>query len=254
MEKLILISNDDGIYAPGIKALYEVASSFGAVSVVAPASEQSAVGHAITISDPIKIKKIERNSIFSGFAVTGTPADCVKLAVKVLLEKKPDMVISGINLGPNTGISVIYSGTVSAATEGTILGIPSIAISLGSFTSPEWETAKYAAKLIIEKAVKYGLPADVLLNVNVPNISIAELKGIKITRMGSSRFEEIFHQRSNPAGDIYYWLDGELKIIGDSSGTDIEALHDGYISITPISYDLTNYSAIATIQERFLKN
>ncbi len=252
MERLILISNDDGIYAPGIKALYEVVSSFGEVSVVAPATEQSAVGHAITISDPIKLKKIERNNLFSGYAISGTPADCIKLAVKVLLNRKPDIVISGINLGPNVGISVIYSGTVSAATEGTILGIPSIAISLGSFVEPKWETAQYAARLVIEKTIKEPLPDGILLNVNVPNVAISELKGIKITRMGKSRFEEIFHQRSNPAGDIYYWLDGDLKVIGDSSGTDIEAIQEGYISITPISYDLTNYVVMEEITKRFL--
>ena len=141
MKKRILISNDDGIYAPGIQALYEAVKDLGEVTVVAPSGEQSAVGHAITLSDPIKTKIITRPDGFRGYAVGGTPADCVKLAVCALLPKPPDLVLSGINLGPNTGISVIYSGTVSAATEGVILGIPSVAFSLGSYQQPHWRTA-----------------------------------------------------------------------------------------------------------------
>lgn len=244
MAPRILICNDDGIYAPGIMALYEALSELGELTVVAPEFEQSAVGHAITIADPIKIRKISRSGGFTGFAVSGTPADCVKLAVTELLPEKPDMVVSGINLGSNVGISVIYSGTVSGATEGTILGIPSIAISLASFKNPQWATAASVARQIARHVLEHGLPADTLLNVNVPNRHPESIRGFQVTRMGHSRFAEIFHRRANPRGDTYYWLDGELQMLGDANGTDVQAVNDNLISLTPIWFDLSNTAAM----------
>lgn len=249
MKPRILISNDDGIYAPGIMALYEALKGLGEIFVVAPESERSAMGHAITLADPIKIKKIQRTGAFEGYAVVGTPADCVKLAVNCLLDQKPDLVVSGINIGPNAGISVIYSGTVSAATEGTILGIPSIAVSLASYTNPLWETAGFVARRMAQEVLKRGLPEDTLLNVNVPNIPKEDLKGFAVTRMGRSRFVEVFHPRTTPRGDTYYWMDGELRMLGDASGTDFEALDNGYVSLTPIWFDLTNQSAMSVFKE-----
>lgn len=244
----ILICNDDGIYAPGIMALYQAIRDLGEVRVVAPHIEQSAMGHAITLSDPIKIKTIRRNGDFEGYAVVGTPADCVKLAVSVLLDRPPDLIISGINLGPNTGISVIYSGTVSAATEGTILGIPSMAISLAAFTNPLWATAGRVARRLAQEIIERGLPPDTLLNVNVPNQPLSRIKGFAVTCMGRSRFAEIFHQRVTPRGDTYYWMDGELKMLGDVNGTDFQALDKGYVSMTPIGFDLTRHAFLPELK------
>ncbi|MBU4198853.1 MAG: 5'/3'-nucleotidase SurE [Verrucomicrobia bacterium] len=245
----ILISNDDGIYAPGIMALYQAVRDLGEISVVAPHAEQSAVGHAITISDPIKIKTIQREGDFEGYAVVGTPADCVKLAVSVLLDKPPDLIISGINLGPNAGISVIYSGTVSAATEGTILGIPSMAISVDAFTNPLWDTAGQVARRLAQELLQRGLPPDTLLNVNVPNRPMDQIRGFAVTRMGRSRFAEIFHRRITPRGDTYYWLDGELQMLGDLKGTDFQALAEGYVSLTPIGFDLTRHACLPELKQ-----
>ncbi len=249
----ILISNDDGIYAPGIQALHEAVKDLGDVHVVAPASEQSAVGHGITLSDPIKTKRVERNGAFFGHAVGGTPADCVKLAVTALLDRKPDLVISGINLGPNAGISVIYSGTVSAATEGTILGFPSMAISLCTFTDPIWETAQAVARHLCQVVFKKGLPKDTLLNVNVPNLPLKHIKGYAVTRMGQSRFVETFERRTDPSGNVYYWMDGELEQLGDLRDTDMQAINSGYVSLTPIWFDLTHETALPQLKKWALK-
>jgi 5'-nucleotidase len=240
----ILLSNDDGIHAPGIHALYDAVKDLGEIHVVAPDVERSAVGHAITLSDPIKTQKIHRNGDFFGYAVGGTPADCVKLAVYALMDKPPDLVISGINLGPNAGISVIYSGTVSAATEGTILGIPSIAISMNTFKDPLWDTAAHFARHFAKLVMKNGLPAETLLNVNVPNVPLNEIKGTRLTRMGRSRFVETFDRRVDPRGNIYYWMDGQLEMLGDAKGTDVKAVEEGYVSITPIWFDLTHAAAM----------
>ena len=245
----ILLSNDDGIHAPGIQALYRAVRDLGEIHVVAPDAERSAVGHAITLSDPIKTRKVSRDGAFFGYGVGGTPADCVKLAVCGLLEHKPDLVISGINLGPNAGISVIYSGTVSAATEGTILGIPSMAISLNTFTDPLWDTAARVARHLVGVVAEKGLPPDTLLNVNVPNIPIDRVQGYAVTRMGQSRFVEIFHRRTDPRGNVYYWMDGELEQLGDTTDTDVEALKKGMVSLTPIWFDLTHHAALAHLRD-----
>ncbi|MBN1321053.1 MAG: 5'/3'-nucleotidase SurE [Thermoleophilia bacterium] len=245
----ILLSNDDGIYAAGLRALYEAVRDLGQVDVVAPSSQQSAVGHAITISDPIKTKEVARDNVFFGHAVGGTPADCVKLAVCGLLKERPDVVVSGINLGPNAGISVIYSGTVSAATEGTILGIPSMAVSLATFQDPIWETGARIARHLVQVIAEKGLPPNTLLNVNVPNLPFEKIKGYAVTRMGRSRFAETFDRRTDPRGNVYYWMDGELELLDDRGGTDLEALDQGYVSVTPIWFDLTHQGALDDIRD-----
>ena len=249
----ILISNDDGIHAPGIAALYEAVKDLGEIHVVAPSGEQSAVGHAITLSDPIKTRKVFKNGSFFGYAVGGTPADCVKLAVCALLDKRPDLVISGINLGPNAGISVIYSGTVSAATEGTILGIPSMAVSMNTFKDPHWETGARVARHLAQVIHDKGLPENTLLNVNVPNLPAGDVKGYAVTRMGRSRFVETFDRRTDPRGNVYYWMDGELEHLGDMNGTDLQALNNQYVSMTPIWFDLTHSDAIPHVKGWDLK-
>lgn len=240
----ILVCNDDGIHAPGIHALHQAVRDLGDVHVVAPSAEQSAVGHAITLSNPIKCRTVERDGRPFGHAVGGTPADCVKLAVFGLLPGRPDLVISGINLGPNAGISVIYSGTVSAATEGTILGIPSMAVSLNTFSDPIWDTPAKVARDLAAKVLKRGLPEETLLNVNVPNIPYDQLRGYRVTRMGRSRFVEIFHRRTDPRNNVYYWMDGEMELMGDGDGTDIRALEEGFVSLSPIWFDLTHHKVL----------
>lgn len=245
----ILLSNDDGIYAPGIRALHQAVRDLGRVDIVAPDGERSAVGHAITLSDPIKTQKVNHDGEFFGYGVGGTPADCVKLAVCGLLDQKPDIVISGINLGPNAGISVIYSGTVSAATEGTILGIPSIAISINTFKDPIWDTAARVARHLVRVAHEKGIPENTLLNVNVPNLPFDQLKGIRVTRMGRSRFVETFDRRTDPRGNVYYWMDGEIEEIGDMKETDLEALNTGHVSVTPIWFDLTHAAAMPQLKK-----
>ena len=249
----ILLSNDDGIYAPGIAALYQAVRDLGHVQIVAPDAERSAVGHAITLSDPIKSKRVMRDGEFFGYGVGGTPADCVKLAVCGLLEQRPELVISGINLGPNAGISVIYSGTVSAATEGTILGIPSMAISINTFKDPIWDTAARVARHLAEVIHEKGLPENTLLNVNVPNLPVDQVKGYAVTRMGQSRFVETFDRRTDPRGNVYYWMDGEMEHLGDTRGTDGEALANGFVSLTPIWFDLTHKSVLPQLREWDLK-
>ncbi|HMP73075.1 MAG TPA: 5'/3'-nucleotidase SurE [Kiritimatiellia bacterium] len=245
----ILICNDDGIHAPGIHALYHAVKDLGDVTVAAPDRERSAVGHAITISDPIKCKEVQFEDSFKGYAIGGTPADCVKLAVYALVDQRPDLIISGINLGPNAGISVIYSGTVSAATEGTILGIPSIAISLNTFQNPNWDTPAKVARAVAQRVIEQGLPEETLLNVNVPNLPWEHIKGYKTTSMGRSRFEEVFHHRTDPRGNVYYWMDGELELHTGQENSDVQALEEGFVSLTPIWFDLTNYRRLDAFRE-----
>jgi 5'-nucleotidase len=247
----ILLSNDDGIHAPGLAALYQAVKGLGEIVVAAPDSQMSAVGHAITISDPIKVHEVTTASGLSGYAIGGTPADSVKVAVQALMDAPPDLVVSGINLGPNAGISIIYSGTVSAATEGTILGIPSLAISINTFTDPLWDTAIHAARVVIERAIQQGVPAGTLLNVNVPNKPLAELRGYQVTRMGKSQYREVFHRRQDPRGNIYFWMDGEMELEAGQNGTDVQALEENCVSITPLSFDLTNHNALEKVRASF---
>jgi len=238
----ILLTNDDGIYSEGIRALYESLKTIGNVTVVAPDTERSAVGHAITLSDPLRVKEVKREGHFFGYATTGTPADCVKLAIWAILKDKPDMVVSGINLGPNTGYSVLYSGTVSGATEGAIIGIPSFAISLATFENPDYAVAADFAKKLAKKIVaNKGLPQGTLLNVNIPAIDKKRIKGVKIARQSKIAIKERFDKREDPHKRIYYWLTGEVVESDGYEDADIEAVRQNYISITPIHCDMTNY-------------
>lgn len=237
---LILVTNDDGIFAPGIYALWEAMKSIGEVFIVAPDTEKSAVGHAITISDPIRVQKIKRKNGFEGFAVNGTPADCVKIAVGALMDQKPDIVISGINSGANVGTSLMYSGTVSAATEGTILDIPSIAVSLDSLTTLDYRFAMKVAAIIVKSVMQNGLPKGTLLNVNVPAVKESLIKGYKITRQGELHYLEGFDRREDPRGRVYYWMTGQIIEPVGQADTDSHALSNNWISVTPVHYRLTN--------------
>ncbi|MDI6779461.1 MAG: 5'/3'-nucleotidase SurE [Bacteroidota bacterium] len=237
----ILISNDDGIDAPGIYALANEIKKMGDVIVVAPDEQQSAVGHAITMNYPLRATKFYKNGKFFGYAIDGTPTDAVKLAVNSLLKEPPDLIISGINHGANTAISIIYSGTVSAATEGTILGIPSIAVSLTTYGKPDFRYAAKVARKIANIVLKKGLPKGVLLNVNVPAVSEKEIKGIKVTRQSKATWDDWFEARRDPNNKEYFWLTGRLVTKDKSDDTDQSAVESNYVSITPIQYDLTDY-------------
>jgi len=240
----VLVTNDDGIAAPGIHALVQELKKYADVVVVAPDSEKSAVGHAITLSDPIRVSSFNKSGQWEGYAVSGTPSDCVKIAVGALLDRRPDMVISGINLGSNAGINVIYSGTVSAATEGTILGIPSIAVSLTTYTDPIFEPAAHFAVKMMTIVLSRGLPDRTLLNINVPNLPETKIAGVRVTRQGMANFAETFDKRVDPRNRVYYWMDGKKEEISAEDDVDDEAIKQGYISITPVKYDLTNYKFI----------
>lgn len=236
----ILLINDDGIYAPGLSAVAKILRSSQEVIIVAPDREQSAVGHAITLSDPLRIHEIWQNGNFWGYAVSGTPADCVKLAVKTILKRPPDLLISGINQGANVGASLIYSGTVSAATEGTMLRIPSIAVSLDTRSdNANFEPAARITKKIAEMVIEHGLPGGVFLNVNVPALSEERIKGVKISRQATTYFDDFFERRIDPQGKAYYWMSGAMVEVDRSEDSDVIALRKGYVSITPVKYDLT---------------
>jgi 5'-nucleotidase len=244
----ILLTNDDGIYAKGIEVLHAHLCKDYEVVVVAPETEQSAVGHAITLTDPLRVKSVDRNGAFFGYAVKGTPADCVKLAINELVELAPDLVVSGINLGANVGINVIYSGTVSAATEGTILGVPAIAFSINSFRDPDFEPAARFARLLVQQVGEHGLPPHTSLNVNVPAIPESKIKGVRVTRQGITRFVEKFDRRVDPRENVYYWQCGSTPPLDEDGNTDASALANDCISITPIQHDLTNYDFLESLR------
>lgn len=244
---LILVCNDDGIFSNGIKALAEVADEFGDVEIIAPDRQQSAVGHSITISTPLRARSFRIDDRFNGQAVSGTPADSVKLAHNQLLKRKPDLVVSGINHGSNAGINILYSGTVSAATEGTILGYPSIAISCTDFDEDaDLSGCKEAARKVIGYVLNHGLPKGVTLNLNAPS---GPLKGIKWVRQANSRYVEEFEGRIDPHNRSYYWMTGKFQLLDEDENNDISALEKGFASLTPIQYDLTAYSLLDDLRD-----
>ena len=209
------------------------------MTVVAPDAERSAIGHAITTTTPLRVKEYRRGTTLLGYASSGTPADCVKLALGAIFERRPDLVVSGINLGSNTATNVIYSGTVSAATEARILGIPSIAVSLATVTDPYWGYAARVGRHVASLVLEHGLPPKVLLNVNVPNLPREEIRGIRVTRQGDSVYAEGYELRNDPRGRPYYWLVGKFSMRDDDQETDAWAVANRYVSVTPITFDLT---------------
>ncbi|MCL4111362.1 UNVERIFIED_CONTAM: hypothetical protein GTU68_023215 [Idotea baltica] len=254
MSKTILVTNDDGISANGIKALVDVAKEFGQVVVVAPDKPQSAMGHAITIKKPLRIRKTDMFDGIEAYACSGTPVDCVKLAVdKILGHQHPDLCLSGINHGSNASINIIYSGTMSAAMEGAIEGIPSIGFSLDDFSdSADFKASKHYIRQIINVAIGNGFPASKLLNVNIPKGKIQEIKGMQICRQAKAFWKEEFDERTDPFGEKYYWLTGKfINQEENVQGTDIEALTNGYVSIVPVQYDLTSYTDLEMLSEKW---
>jgi len=245
----VMLTNDDGITSPGLYALYQIFQNHYEVVVVAPATEMSAVGHAITLSDPLRVFDHYRQGEFYGYAVKGTPADCVKIGYWAILKRKPDIVISGINIGPNTGINTIYSGTVSAATEGAILNIPSFAISLGTFQNPDFTYAAKFARKLADRLLREGLPEGVFLNVNVPACREKDIRGVAVTRQGSAQYREEFDKRIDPHGRVYYWLTGQKLNKETSVDYDDGAVDRNMVSVTPVHYDLTCYEFIDTLKQ-----
>lgn len=239
---LILLSNDDGIDAPGLRALANALDGLGEIVVFAPIAEQSAVGHSITVRDPVRAHRWPSDAfpcVTEAHAVTGTPADSVKLALHRLLPRRPDLVVSGINNGPNTAVNVIYSGTVSAATEAAILGIDSIAVSQDAWNETDFAESGRWARRVAEQVLARGLPPGVLLNVNIPFEVEGGIRGVRTTRQARARWEEVFDERLDPQQKPYYWLTGTFTPLDDRADTDLAAITDGFVSVTPIHYDLT---------------
>ncbi len=241
---MILLTNDDGFNAPGLRAVWDALSQECDAIIIAPETEQSAVGHAITLATPLKVKEMKEGGALLGYAVSGTPADCVKIAITELLPEPPELVISGINQGSNMGSCVIYSGTVSAATEAALMGVPSIAVSLNSWESKDFNPAAEFIRKIYRKVLEKGLPEGVALNINVPAVPRDQIKGVTVTRQGQSRVIEAFDKRVDPRNNTYYWLAGEMTFTDAEGGTDCEAVESGYISITPIHCDLTRHDLL----------
>lgn len=237
----ILVTNDDGIYSAGIAALVEALKEMAEVIVVAPSEEQSAVGHGITMKYPLRVFKYHKNGNFFGYAVEGTPADCVKMGIRNIMGESPDLVISGINHGSNTAINIIYSGTVSAAREAAIMDVPAIAISVTSHEAKDFKYAGKVAKYLSEKIVRYDLPRGTLMNVNVPNIPEEEIAGILVTKQSKAKWDDIYEKRTDPFGKDYYWLTGKLVEVENENQTDQSAIKNKYVSVTPIHFDLTDY-------------
>lgn len=244
----ILLTNDDGIYAEGIFALYSELIKIGKVTVVAPDSEKSSVGHGITLAHPIWVKKVNRKGKFFGYGITGTPADCVKFATHVILKKKPDVVISGINIGQNDGCSVFYSGTVAGAREGALLGIPSMAVSLATFVNPKYSYAAKCGARLTGFLLNMKLTPGTFLNVNVPAISEKKIKGIKVTTQGKIPVHGQFQKRKDPNLRNYYWMTGKMPKTKSTDVTDTHFLHKGYVTVVPIQNDSTDYQILEKLK------
>lgn len=247
---LILVTNDDGITAPGIRTLISIMNTIGDVVVVAPDSPQSGMGHAITVNDTLYVRKEKvDNGPQQEYSTSGTPADCIKLAKHEVLDRTPDLCVSGINHGSNASINVIYSGTMSAAIEAGIEGIPAIGFSLCDYSwQANFEATKTYVKTIAEQVLENGLPEGVVLNVNFPNLEKEEIKGIKVCRQAKANWVEKFDHRINPHGRDYYWLTGKFVNFDEGTDTDEWALANGYVSVVPVKFDLTAHKAINDIK------
>ena len=252
-QPIILITNDDGITAPGIRHLAEAAKGLGKVVVVAPDKPQSGMGHAITIGTPLRMNKVEMFGDVEAWQTSGTPVDCVKLAVDKILHRKPDICLSGINHGANHSINVIYSGTMSAAMEASIESIPSIGFSLLDYSfEANFEAATFYARKIIKTILTNKLDKHLLLNVNIPAVPLKKVKGIRICKQAYAKYVEDFDERKDPHGKKYYWLTGEFVNFDKSKDTDVWALQNNYVSVVPVQFDLTNYTLKKQLEKKKL--
>jgi 5'-nucleotidase len=246
---VILITNDDGIHAPGLTALYEAVKGLAETYVVAPDRERSASGHSLTIYRPLRVHAIDKHTI----SISGTPTDCVAVAVEKLLPERPALIMAGINNGPNLGDDITYSGTVSAAMEGTILNIPSVAVSLAEWGAnrENLATAARVASMIAGYVLEKSLPYDTLLNVNVPNRPFDELAGFKFTRQGKRIYEGSIRETYSPWGEVFYWIGGGRPFWEHGEDTDVSAVQEGYVSVSPIHLDLTNHDALDLVKRQW---
>ena len=245
----ILLTNDDGIYAPGLAALYAHLAPDHSVAVIAPEQEQSAVGHGITLNQPLRAQKVSIPNAFEGYAVSGTPADCIKFGVLKILKTKPDLVISGINPGANVGVNINYSGTVAAAKDATMYGILAIAVSIHSRQVESYDTAAEFVSQLAKDVYAHGLPAGTFLNVNIPNRPMAEIAGVQFSRLDMDFFPEYIEKRIDPRDRAYYWQGCDSLPQGKSSEIDGSALCKDFISITPIKCDQTDYDVLASMKK-----
>lgn len=251
----ILVTNDDGVSAPGLRALVEAMTKIGNVVLVAPDKPQSGMGHAITIGDPLRIEKVHLFGQIEAYQCSGTPVDCVKLAKDKILHRNPDLCVSGVNHGSNSSINVIYSGTMSAALEACIEGIPAIGFSLLDYTfEADFTAAKHYATIVTRGLLKNGLPEGTLLNVNFPRLPVDEIKGIKVCRQANAKWEEDYDERVDPRGHKYYWLTGKFRNHDHGDDTDEWALRQGYVSVVPVQFDLTARHAIEFIEKKWKWN
>ena len=242
---LILVTNDDGIRAPGLRLLADALQAVGRVEVYAPESQQSAVGHSVSLHKPLRVQMLAPGWLM----VAGTPTDCVMLAVRSLLGERPALVVSGVNPGANLGDDVTYSGTVAGAFEGMLLGIPSIAVSDTSYRPQHLGTAAEVGARVARYVLEHGLPEDTTLNVNVPDVPFDELKGVAVTRMGRRDYHDEIVRREDPRGNVYYWIGGDEPSHVLESGTDFEAIEQGRVSVTPLHRDLTHHAVVHRFYE-----
>jgi len=240
----ILLTNDDGIYAPGLAAMKREAARMGEVTVVAPESERSAAAHAITLDRPLRVREVYVGDEFLGYSVDGSPADCVKIGVKQILKSAPDLVISGINPGANVGINVLYSGTVAAALEGAILGITSISVSREEARKPDFAATAALAHRVIERILANNRAAAALFNVNIPACKPSQIKGVVVSPMSTVSYEDGFDLRTDPRGGTYYWMTGQMPEEKLPAESDMARLRAGFVTVTPLQYDLTDRRAL----------
>ncbi|MDX1653495.1 MAG: 5'/3'-nucleotidase SurE [Brumimicrobium sp.] len=245
---LILVTNDDGIESKGLRSLIEAVESFGDILIVAPDKAQSGMGHAITVNNILRLVESPLYPDYDAYTCSGTPVDCVKLAISEIMHRKPDVLVSGINHGENSASNVLYSGTMSAAVEGSMENIPSIGFSLLDHdTNADFEGSKWVVKQVIQRVLNNEFPRNICLNVNIPQLSQAEIKGFKVCRQAKAYWKDTFDKRKDNFGKTYYWLKGEFDRSDWSEDTDIWALDNGYVSIVPTQYDMTAYHAISEL-------
>jgi len=244
----ILVTNDDGIGADGIRALAKAMETLGNVTIMAPDREQSATSHALTLHRPLRIRKISEREL----SVDGTPTDAVLLGVHGFLKERPALVVSGINHGPNMGNDVLYSGTVAAASEGTFLGIPSVAISLATWGPADFGPPARVAKALVAQLLRRGLPAKTCLNVNIPSIPFEEMKGVRVTRLGKRVYRDVIVEKTDPRGKLYYWIGGEEPTWENDDSSDFTAVERGYVSVTPLTFELTDYKELVDLEAKGL--
>lgn len=252
---LILVTNDDGINAPGLKTLIEIAKKFGDVFAIAPDEGRSGMSHAITIKYPLRIKKIREEEGLVFYSCSGTPADCVKIAINQIMDRKPDLLLSGINHGSNSSISVVYSGTMGAAIEGGLHAIPAIGLSNIDYSSkPDFSASILYGEIIIKNTMLEGLPAGICLNVNFPKVSASEVKGIKVCRQARGLWVEEFDKRTDPHKREYYWLTGYFENYEpDAEDTDEWALKNNYVSVVPVNIDFSDLKAVEKLKSSYAK-